>query len=212
MSGRLNARRKGVVTVAVLLLLAAVAALLTALWNILAVARVDGTAPADVILVLGASVWADERPSPILLSRIQAGVALYQQGYAPRIIVSGGLGKLPPSEAEAMRRVAVGMGVPPEDILMEDQSHSTLDNIRNSAQIMAAHGWRSVLVVTDPYHEFRACRIAADAGLEAYPAPVADSPGWTIPALRAFYTIREAFAVIAYEILRVGRWLVEQLR
>lgn len=194
---------------AVLLLLAVLAALVAVLWRILDFARVEATAPADVILVLGASVWPDERPSPILLSRVEAGVALYKQGYAPRIIVSGGLGKLPPSEAEVMRRVAVSMGVPPDDILMEDQSHSTMANIRNSARIMAAHGWRSVLLVTDPYHEFRACRVAADAGFEVYPAPATDSPGWTIPWLRAYYTIREVFAVIAYEILRVGRWPID---
>lgn len=209
MSGRWNMRQKGIVSVAVLVLLVVLAALAAVLWRILGFARVEATAPADVILILGASVWPDERPSPILLSRVQAGVALYKQGYAPRIIVSGGLGKLPPSEAEVMRRVAVGMGVPPDDILMEDQSHSTMANIRNSARIMAAHGWRSVLLVTDPYHEFRACRIAADAGLEAYPAPATDSPGWTIPRLRAYYTLREVFAVIAYEILRLGRWPID---
>jgi len=200
-----------IVRLGIILALAVAAAALVALWNILGAARVEKKAPADVILVLGASVWPGEQPSPILRSRIEAGVALYMQGYAPRIIVSGGLGKLPPSEAEAMRRVAVGMGVPPEAILLEDRSHSTLDNIRNTAQIMAAHGWRSVLVVSDPYHMFRACRMAADAGLEAYPAPVADSPGWTIPRLRVYFTFRETFAVMAYEITRVGRWLFEHI-
>ncbi len=107
--------------------------------------------------------------------------------------------------------VAVNMGVPPEDIFVEDQSHSTLANISNSARIMAANGWRSAILVSDPYHMFRACRIAADEGLEARPAPVADSPGWTIPRLRVFYTIREIFAVIAYEMLHVGRWFVEYI-
>ncbi len=204
-------RRKGVVLVAVLMLLAVLAVLIAVLWRILDFARVEATVPADAILILGASVWPGERPSPILLSRVEAGVTLYKQGYAPRIIVSGGLGKFPPSEAEVMRRVAVSMGVPPDDILVEDQSHSTMTNIRNSARIMAAHGWRSVLLVTDPYHEFRACRGAADTGLEVHPAPATDSPGWTIPRLRAYYTIREVFAVIAYEILRVGRWPIDRL-
>jgi len=197
--------------VGILLLLVLMAAPLAALWNILRYAQVEDKTPADAILVLGASVWPDERPSPILLSRIQAGVALYKQGYAPRIIVSGGLGKLPPSEAEVMRRTAVGMGVPPEDVLLEDRSHSTVDNIRNGRDIMAAHGWRSVLLVSDPYHMFRACRIAADEGLEAHPVPVMDSPGWTLPRLRALYTFRETLAVMAYEILRVGRWIVARI-
>ncbi|MDH7487967.1 MAG: YdcF family protein [Anaerolineae bacterium] len=211
MNGQANRRRTGMAMVGIVLLLVVVAVPLAALWNILRYAWVETKTPADAILVLGASVWPGERPSPILLSRIQAGVALYKQGYAPRIIVSGGLGKLPPSEAEAMRRVAIGMGVPDAAIIVEDQSHSTMANIRNSAEIMAAQGWRSVLLVSDPYHMFRACRTAADAGLDVRPVPVADSPGWTNLRLRAYYTIREAFAVVAYEILRVGRWIVDRL-
>lgn len=208
---RLNGQAKGFVRVGIPLLVIVAALPLVALWNILTFARVDARAPADVILILGAAVWPDGQPSPILLSRVQAGVALYRQGYAPRMLLSGGLGKLPPSEAEAMRRVAVSMGVPPEDILVEDQSLSTLANIRNSAEIMAARGWRSVLLVSDPYHMFRACRMAADAGLEVHPAPVWDSPGWTFPSLRVYYTARETAAVIVYEILRVGRWLVDHV-
>lgn len=206
---RLSGRAKGLVRVGILLLVIVAAAPLVALWNILTFARVDARAPADVILILGAAVWPDGRPSPILLSRVQAGVALYRQGYAPRMLLSGGLGKLPPPEAEVMRRIAVSMGVPDDALLVEDASNSTWENVRNSARIMAAHGWRSVLLVSDPYHMFRACRMAADAGLEVHPAPVWDSPGWTFPSLRVYYTVREAFAVIAYEILRVGRGLVD---
>ncbi len=208
---RLDGRAKGFVKVGIPLLIIVAAVPLVALWNILAFARVDAPAQADAILILGAAVWPGGRPSPILLSRVQAGVALYQQGRAPRIIVSGGVGGDTPSEAEVMRRVAVAMGVPSEVILLEDESRSTVANIRNSARIMEAHGWRSALVVTDPYHVFRACRIAADAGLEAHPAPAWDSPGWTMPRLRVYYTARETAAVIAYEIFRVGRWLVEHV-
>jgi uncharacterized SAM-binding protein YcdF (DUF218 family) len=60
-------------------------------------------------------------------------------------------------------------------------------------------------VVSDPYHMYRACRVGRDAGLTVYPVPAADSPTWTIPRLRAYYTLREVFAVMAYEIIRIWR-------
>jgi uncharacterized SAM-binding protein YcdF (DUF218 family) len=182
----------------------AISFLLT-LLAVLREARADARAPADVILVLGAAVWPGERPSPILLSRIQKGVELYHQGYADTLILSGGLGGNPPSEAEAMRRVAVQMGVPDAAIVLEDRSHSTQENIRNTAAIMAAHGWSSALVVSDPYHLYRACRMARDAGIDAQPVPAEDSHGWTIPRLRAFYTFRETWAAMAYELARLWR-------
>lgn len=187
------------------ILLAVALFFLVTLASVLRYSRADTRAPADVILVLGAAVWPGERPSPILLSRIQAGVELYHQGYADTLIFSGGLGGNPPSEAEVMRRVAVQMGVPDAAIVLEDRSHSTQENIRNTARIMAENGWSSALVVSDPYHLYRACRMARDAGIDAQPVPAEDSHGWTIPRLRAYYTFRETWAAMAYELARLLR-------
>jgi uncharacterized SAM-binding protein YcdF (DUF218 family) len=196
-------RIAGVVLALLVLLFAA--AFCIALARVLGYAETDARGPADVILVLGAAVYPGERPSPALYVRTQTGVDLYRQGYAQHLVLSGGLGGYPPTEAEMMRRIAVGMGVSEEAILLEDQSHSTLANFENSARIMAERGWQSVLVVSDPYHIYRACRVGRDAGLVIYPVPAAASPTWTIPHLRAYYTLREVFAVMAYEIIRIWR-------
>jgi len=195
-----------VITIALGVLAAAfVTALAITLAKILDYAETDARGPADAILVLGAAVYPGERPSPALYVRTETGVELYRQGYAQHLILSGGLGGYPPSEAEMMRRIAVGLGVPEGAILLEDQSHSTIANFENSARIMAEHGWQSALVVTDPYHIYRALRVGRDAGLVVYPVPAAASPTWTIPRLRVYYTLREAFAVMAYEVVRIWR-------
>jgi uncharacterized SAM-binding protein YcdF (DUF218 family) len=188
-----------------LLTLVVAASFLMTLSSVLKYSRADVRTPADVILVFGAAVWPGERPSPILLSRIQSGVELYKQGYADTLILSGGLGGNPPTEAEVMRRVAIQLGVPEAAILLEDQSHSTEQNVRNSASIMEARGWTSALLVSDPYHLYRACRMATDAGIDAQPVPVEESPGWTIPRLRTYYTFREVWAAMAYEVTRLWR-------
>ena len=59
---------------------------------------------------------------------------LYLQGYAPRILFTGGLGRntvglLPESEADRFGRVAIGCGVPDEAIIREDKSTNTAENI-----------------------------------------------------------------------------------
>ena len=196
---------RAIFMVCAILALVVAAGFALSLRAILQNARADARTSADVIIVLGAAVYPGEQPSPALYARTRTGVGLYQQGYAQHIIVSGGLGGYPPSEAEVMRRIALGMGVPEEAIFLEDQSHSTVENFKNSARIMAEHGWDSALVVSDPYHMYRACRVGHDAGLAVYPVPAADSPTWTIPHLRAYYALRETFAMMAYEATRVWR-------
>ena len=59
---------------------------------------------------------------------------LYLQGYAPRILFTGGLGRntvglLPESEADRFARVAISCGVPDEAIIREDKSTNTAENI-----------------------------------------------------------------------------------
>jgi vancomycin permeability regulator SanA len=66
----------------------------------------DRARRADVIIVLGSAVYPGERPSPSLNARVQHAIALYRAGYATHLILCGGLGTYPPSEAEVMRRLA----------------------------------------------------------------------------------------------------------
>ena len=59
---------------------------------------------------------------------------LYHEGYAPKILFTGGLGRntetlFPVSEAERFKRTAMACGVPEEDIILEDKSRNTRENI-----------------------------------------------------------------------------------
>ena len=66
---------------------------------------------------------------------------LYHQGYAPKILFTGGLGRnteglLPEPEAVRFARVAMEWGVPKEDILLEDKSANTKENIEFTRQLL----------------------------------------------------------------------------
>lgn len=94
---------------------------------------------------------------------------LYLAGYAPKILFTGGLGRntqglLPETEAARFARVAAGMGVPEKDILLEDRSRNTAENIRLTRALVEAenipHG--HILGVHQPFMERR---IAAAMGV-----------------------------------------------
>ena len=66
---------------------------------------------------------------------------LYHQGYAPKILFTGGLGRnteglLPEPEAVRFARVAMECGVPKEDILLEDKSANTKENIEFTRKLL----------------------------------------------------------------------------
>ncbi len=166
-------------------------------------AKVDGARRVDAIIVLGSAVWQGERASPSLYARTQHAIALYRAGYAPALILCGGLGGYPPTEAEMMRRLAASAGVPADALILEDQSHSTEESLTNAKALMDVRGWRSALIVSDPFHLLRAELIARDLGIDAYGSGAMDSPTYTAPQLHAWYTAREALALVWYYTTRV---------
>jgi uncharacterized SAM-binding protein YcdF (DUF218 family) len=126
---------------------------------------------ADAAIVLGAAVWSTD-VSPVFRERINHALDLYRRGKVRKLIFTGGQGnKTEPTEAAAARAYAIENGIPANDILVEESSHTTFENVVNAKQLADAHGFRKVLVVSDPLHMKRAVTMARDIGLEAYPSP-----------------------------------------
>jgi uncharacterized SAM-binding protein YcdF (DUF218 family) len=127
---------------------------------------------------------------------VEKAVALYHQGLVPRLLFSGGVGVNPPSEAHVMRALAVRLGVPEEVCLLEEQSHSTEQNARFSAEVLRSLGARRVVVVSDPYHLLRARQYFRLHGLEVATSPALLTER-NLRALDRFYwTVREAAALL----------------
>lgn len=161
---------------------------------VVAVGQLAKPAPADVMIVLGSRVIGGE-PGPMLRLRLEEALRLYAQGLAPVIIVSGARGADEEvAEAFAMREYLVKHGVPGERILTEDASYSTYQNLANSQALMASHGYRTALIVSNASHIHRSLVLARELGLEAVagPAPMPDSL-----YLRVRQYLREGAAMIA---------------
>lgn len=128
----------------------------------------DQAAPADAIIVLGAAAY-DAKPSPVFEERIRHGLDLYQRGYAPTLIFTGGFGGNGArfAESQVARRYALRHDVPADAILIETVSRTTRQNLIQARQLMRSHGLHRAIVVSDPLHMARALRLCRELQIDA---------------------------------------------
>jgi vancomycin permeability regulator SanA len=112
----------------------------------------DYRRPADVVIVFGARVYADGRTSQAAGDRVRTACSLYHDGWTHKVILSGGPGDGDIHETEGMRRMAVQLGVPEGDILLDEQGLNTEATVQNTCRIIAESGLSRVLVVSHFYH------------------------------------------------------------
>ena len=131
----------------------------------------DRLEKADVILVLAGDSNGE---------RTAAGIELYKQGYSGKLLMSGGPLTWHLTYAEWMKKQAIAAGVPGTAILIQDRSRSTIEDAKLSLLIARANDFRSVILVTSPYHTRRASavfkKIYGPQGIKViiWPAPQSD--------------------------------------
>lgn len=119
----------------------------------------------DCILILGCAVKEDGRPSDMLHDRLRRGVALYDSGAAPKLLMSGDHGRKEYDEVAAMKQFAIDASIASSDIFMDHAGFSTYESIYRAKEIFQAN---KILIVTQEYHLYRALYIANRLGIEAY--------------------------------------------
>ncbi len=106
---------------------------------------------ADAIIVLSGDL------EPYFL-RTKKAVELYRQGYAKYIIFTGyGSGG---DSGEFLSKIALHFHLPEKAIIIEPNARTTYENFLFSKPIILEHGFRSILIVTSPYHQLRAFLVA----------------------------------------------------
>lgn len=158
----------------------------------------DDTAKADCIIVLGAAVQ-EQNPSPVFAERIRHGIHLYDSGYAPKLIFTGGYGDGQKfSESGVGMSVAKQHGVSADDIYIEEKSRTTQQNIAEAAALMETHDLKSAIIVSDPLHMKRALMMADDlVGIDGVSSP---TPTTRYRSLRTKlgFLVRELYFVHHY--------------
>ena len=145
----------------------------------------------------------DGRPSDVLLARVKHANQIFKSNLAPRIYtVGGGAPGDRTTEAAASRNWLIQNGVKKANILAIPKGRDTLNSTKAYAAQMKKSKLNSVLIVTDPYHCFRAVKMAKDLNLSASCSPVLGGPA-SLENSGLSYLTRETGAYLAY--VTVGR-------
>jgi uncharacterized SAM-binding protein YcdF (DUF218 family) len=123
---------------------------------------------ADAGVILGAAVWGGNRPSPVLRERINKGYELYSKKIVPKLILTGGGSPNEMTEAEVARNELKKFGVDEKDLIVEDKSNSTIEQIHFVRdKYYNRLKWHKIIIVSDRFHLLRAKEIAAFNRLNA---------------------------------------------
>ena len=120
--------------------------------------------PAPVALVLGAGLWRDGSPTPALYDRVATAVDLYQAGRVKKLLMSGDNRFVNYNEPAAMKKLAIQLGAPAEDIVLDYAGRRTYDSCYRAKEIF---GVRQVVVVTQRFHLDRALFLCDALGVES---------------------------------------------
>jgi uncharacterized SAM-binding protein YcdF (DUF218 family) len=165
--------------------------------RIIQVGHQDQRQVSDAIVVLGAAQY-DGRPSAVYAARLDHARQLYRDGVAAHVLtIGGGQPGDRVTEGAAGRYYLLAAGLPPAALLAVGTGNDTLVSLRAAEVLLAQHGWRSVTLVTDPWHAERSRLIAADLGLSVRVSSVTTGPALD-PGVEGRYVQRETLGTLFY--------------
>jgi len=125
----------------------------------------------DVAIILGAGT-SKGKVSPVFRERINHGINLFRKGRVKALIFTGGYGKNQNlSDSRTAMLYAIANGVPEENIHIEEKSTITFTNLTHSKIIMNSSNYKTVLLVSDPYHMKRSVAMCEKLEIEVESSP-----------------------------------------
>ncbi len=147
---------------------------------------------AQVAIVPGAGITADERPTPALRDRIDGAIELYRAGKVQKILMSGDNSSIYYNEPGAMTNYAIEQGIPESDIVQDYAGRRTYDTCYRAKEIF---GLDSVIVTTQQYHLSRMVFLCDQLGLNTAGVPVEQSD--YLLNRYMLWNVREVLATLA---------------
>jgi uncharacterized SAM-binding protein YcdF (DUF218 family) len=146
-----------------------------------------------VIIIFGAAVRPDGRPSQTLRYRVHAAEKFGRRFARPLFIPTGGKGRYGEAEATVMARLLTEAGFPKEAVMREATGTDTLSSVRAVVRMVAGHP--RVYACTSAYHLPRCLLLLRLAGIKARPCPPPPVPAATGQLQRWYWRLRETPAL-----------------
>ncbi|MBF2006125.1 vancomycin high temperature exclusion protein [Chlorogloeopsis fritschii PCC 9212] len=145
-----------------------------------------------VAIVLGAGVYPDGTPSPMLSDRITAAVELYKLGRVQKLLMTGDNSSDDYDEVTVMQRYATERGVPVEDVTLDYAGFSTYESCYRAKEIF---GVEQAVLVTQSFHLPRAVYTCRQLGVDAI---ALGTPDWESyrPQTIMYYNLREVISTL----------------
>lgn len=125
-------------------------------------------------------------------ARADLAVQLWQANLSPQIFISGN------GDAPILKKILISMGIPANNILIEEHSRTTLENAKFSHQQLFPLGIKKIILISDPWHLLRAYLTFQNLGFIVLPI---SSPENLTAETRKLLVIRELIALVNYKIL-----------
>lgn len=157
---------------------------------------------ADAGVILGAAVWGGKRPSPVFRERINKGFELYESKIVPKLVLTGGGSPGELSEAEVAKNELIKYGVNPNNLLIENRSNSTNEQIQYIRDnLYFRYKWNRVIIISDNFHLFRSSEICRFNNINVSCVST-DTPLSTEGVLN--FCIKESVAVLFFWFFGIG--------
>lgn len=117
-----------------------------------------------VAIVFGAGLWRNGDPTPVLIDRVTTAANLYFAGKVEKLLFSGDNRFVDYNEPEAMRQLALSLGVPDKAIVRDYAGRRTYDTCYRAKAIF---GVTQAILVTQAFHMPRALYLCNHLGVDS---------------------------------------------
>ena len=117
-----------------------------------------------VAIVFGAGLWRNGAPTPVLIDRVTQAANLYFAGKVEKLLMSGDNRFVNYNEPEAMRQLALSLGVPSDAIVRDYAGRRTYDTCYRAKAIF---GVTQAILVTQAFHMPRAIYLCDKLGVDS---------------------------------------------
>jgi vancomycin permeability regulator SanA len=128
------------------------------------ITEVPNEEPKRTAIVFGARVWDDGSPSNSLYDRVLTSVELYRAGRIQKILMSGDKTGESYDEPAAMKKMAIELGIPESDIVLDNEGKRTFDTCYRAKEVF---GVQKAVLVTQDYHLPRALYLCNSLGIDS---------------------------------------------